>query len=137
VTDGKIVGLAHIGLVVENLERSKKFYTDILGFEVFHECSFTKGNSVFNVAFARLNDCTLELVELAEYPGKSDGLISHVALKTENIEAVRLILIEKGIIFESEDMVHRMEVFPPFGTKWLMFRGPDNERLEINEIQKW
>ena len=136
MTEGKIKGLAHIGLAVGNLERSKEFYTSILGFEVFHDSSIPEGNGFIHVAFLRLNDCILELVELVDYPGKMDGRVNHIALMTENIEAVRRDLTEKGIEFETEEIVHCMEVFPPFGTKYIIFRGPDNERLEINEVQK-
>jgi lactoylglutathione lyase len=51
----------------------------------------------------------------------------------EDIEAVGETLKNKGIAFESEAPIYRSEVFPK-GTKWLMFRGPDGEHLELNEV---
>lgn len=133
--NGKIVGLAHIGLFVEDIERTKKFYTDILGFEVYHECVVpTPDGNVF-VAFARLNDCVLEIVQPVTAAKKADGWFDHVALRAENIEAVRDMLAAKGIAFETDEIVYAPGVFPPKGSKWILFRGPDGEHLEINEVQ--
>ena len=34
----RIKGLAHIGLYVKDIERTKKFYAEMLGFVTYFEC---------------------------------------------------------------------------------------------------
>jgi len=38
----------------------------------------------------------------------------------------------KGINFESESVTEASHFFRN-GSKWILFRGPDNEHLELNE----
>jgi len=125
----KISGLAHIGVFVSDLERSIAFYRDILGFEVRHQ------NEVdgIKVAFVNLGDLTLELILSPEEVSKrSDGIVAHIAMKVNGIEAVAAALKEKGIVFESD--IFFAEHFWAKGSKWITFRGPDNEHLELTEV---
>ncbi|MEA4854249.1 MAG: VOC family protein [Christensenella sp.] len=129
---GEITGLAHIGMSVEDLDRSKEFYTSVLGFEIYHECVVEGG---LRVAFARLHDCRLEMVENRKPGNETAGCFGHLALKVSNIEEVRETLAERGIEFTTDEIVYAKEVFPPGGSKWILFHGPDGELLEINEVQ--
>lgn len=129
-----IVGLAHIGLYVADIERTKEFYTEKLGFEVYHECVSASPEGDIRVAFARNGDCILELVQLAAEEKRCDGFFDHVALKVKNIKKVREELEQKGIQFEEKEITFAPHVFPPNGSKWILFRGPDGEHIEINEI---
>ena len=43
-------------------------------------------------------------------------------------------LESKGIVFEEDEITHAEHVFPPKGSKWILFRGPDNEHIELNEL---
>ena len=129
-----IVGLAHVGLYVADIEKTKKFYTEKLNFEVYHECVSNSPDGDIRVAFARNGDCILELVQLATKEKRNDGFFDHVALKVVNIEKVKKELTEKGIEFEEDEITFAPHVFPPNGSKWILFRGPDGEHIEINEI---
>ena len=55
---GYFKGLAHFGLYVENIEVSKKFYTEVLEFEPVFETS--EGT---HLCFLRNGACELELIE--------------------------------------------------------------------------
>ena len=41
-------------------------------------------------------------------------------------------LKEKGVVFEKDSYCKAPQVFAR-GSKWVMMRGPDNERIELNE----
>ena len=125
----KISGLAHIGVFVSDLERSIAFYRDILGFEVRHQNEIDG----IKVAFISLGDLTLELILSPEEVSKrSDGIVAHIAMEVSGIEAVAAALKEKGIVFEGD--IFFAEHFWTKGSKWITFRGPDNEHLELTEV---
>ena len=131
--DGKICGLAHIGLFVEDIERTKKFYRDILEFNTLYECEIDDEGGKTQIAFIGNGSCVIEVVKFANPKKHPDGTVDHIALQVRNIEAVRDSLLEKGIKFESEEIVFNSAVFPN-GSKWILFRGPDGEHLELNEV---
>ena len=66
--------------------------------------------------------------------GRGDGLIDHIAISVKDIESVQVELEAKGIVFEKKDIVF-MPIFE-HGSKWLLFRGPDGEHLEIAEVME-
>ena len=127
--NGEICGLAHIGLFIKDRERSVKFYRDVLEFDVVWECELEDGTKI---AFIRNGDCMIEVVQPAA-PNTGDGVVDHIALRVRNIEAMQKKLIDRGVKFETEEVVFNTRVFPN-GAKWLMFRGPDGEHLEISEV---
>ena len=130
----KMEGLAHIGVFITDIERSKKFYEDVLDFETIWECGVEeKDGTVTNVAFVKNGSLVLELVRTANPQKRQDGWVDHIALAVEDIEGIQKILEERGIEFEMDAPVLGASVFPN-GAKWLTFRGPDGEHLEINEV---
>ncbi len=128
-----ILGLAHIGVFVADIEVSKAFYTDVLGFECFDESVVKADDGDVVIAFIRLGSCVLELVQFPESKQRStDSVIAHIALDVKNIENVQAYLLEKGVKFETEKPVELSMIFDN-GVKYLMFAGPDGEVLEISE----
>ena len=43
-------------------------------------------------------------------------------------------LESKGIVFDEPEITYAPHVFPPKGSTWILFRGPDNEHIELNEL---
>ncbi len=122
-------GLAHIGLFIRDIEASKKFYTEKLGFTVVSEAEVPDGTKI---VMAELNDMMIEIVQLPEYDGGQDGVVNHIAIRVKDIEAAMKDLKEKGIQFETDKPVLLGNVLG--GVRYAMFRGPDGERLEIDEL---
>jgi lactoylglutathione lyase len=129
----EVTGLAHVGIFVDDVERSKKFYNEILGLETVWQCTFDADGNTFTCAFVRKGALTLELVQrkIGENPG--DGVTDHVAMLVDDIDGFRKILEAKGIEFETEEQMYCSDMFPN-GTKWVFFRGPDNEHIEISQL---
>ncbi|MEG2881426.1 MAG: VOC family protein [Christensenella sp.] len=133
----KMEGLAHIGVFITDLARSKKFYEDVLDFTTTLECGIDEADgTVTNIAFVKNGNLVLELVETADPQKRADGWVDHIAIATEDIEGVQAMLEGRGIEFETKVPVFGKNVFPN-GTKWLTFRGPDGEHLELNEVMAY
>ena len=128
------LGLAHAGLFVQDLERSRQFYVDKLGFEKVWECAVDEPDgSVTQVMFLQNGSLMLEVIRPERVRERADGHFDHVALRVQNIEKLQKQLEAEGIVFESPAPIYKAQVFPR-GSKWLMFRGPDGERLELTEV---
>jgi len=123
----KINGLAHFGLYINDIERSVAFYKK-LGFEPF----FSTKNGDFPVTFIRNNDCVIELVQFPDGISREDGWFDHVALSVTDIDGVKADLESKGIVFEEDTYTIAPHCFEN-GSKWVLFRGPDGEHIELNE----
>lgn len=125
------MGLAHIGVFVADLEVSKKFYCETLGFILVHE-NYVVGEPI-KLAFVQSGVCMIELVELPDSKGRTDGKVDHIAFSVNHIEEVWTYLKAKGVEFESGQITSAPGYFEK-GAKYISFRGPDNERLELNEV---
>ena len=127
-----IKGSAHVGFFVKDIEVTKKFYCDLLGFQTVFERSepFPEGGEV-KISFLKLNDLMLETICVPGLSYPADGCFQHLALRVENIEEAQKKLNEAGI--ETEELVHSEVTFEN-GAKWVNFLGPDGEHLELNEI---
>jgi len=128
-----IGGLAHIGVFIKDIEVSKKFYTDILGFECFSESGIDTDEGVIKIAFMRIGNCVIELVAFpTDQQRKTDGIVAHIALDVDDIDAVQACLAKKGIKFETEEPIELPMVMDN-GVKYINLFGPDGETIELNQ----
>ncbi len=121
-----VKGVAHIGLYIKDVERSKKFYTEILGFETICEFVSLEGNKM---AFVKSGNLIIELIQHKEWMDRKDGLFDHIAMEVEDIDQTSQGLKKLGIVFEADVYFDHL-VFDK-GVKYQAFRGPDGEHLEI------
>lgn len=125
-------GFDHVTITVADLERSVKFYRDILGLEVAGMLEQDEGN--FKLVYLKVGgDIVLELFHFTE-KGKSlpttkdiDIGIKHIGFKVENVDVVTRRLKEKNVKFTLEplDAVG--------GVRIAFFKDPDGVLLEILE----
>jgi catechol 2,3-dioxygenase-like lactoylglutathione lyase family enzyme len=88
-----ITGLSHIALYVHDIEKSRAFYKDFLGFA--EPYSLTNQDGSLRLTWIKINDRqTIEL--FPEHETNSDRLY-HVALETDDAAAMRDYLAEKGV----------------------------------------
>jgi len=135
----------HVGISVFDLEKSVKFYSEVMGMEIdykaYHEGE--KISSVVNVDEAVLNICVVKKgqvrIELIDYGNSekkvveykdqdSPGLI-HLSFIVSDVDAEYRRIKSLGYEFNSEPMVTRED-----GPKICYFRGPDNVIIELYEV---
>ena len=122
------LGLGHIGLHVRDLEASKKFYTQLLGFSVTCTAPLENGTVL---CFLRNGDCEIELISKPCYAPLQDGHFEHLCLKVADIDAAIAHLQSHGIQMEGP-----VAAIPNVynGVRLAFFRGPDGEHLELNQL---
>ena len=122
----KVFGFGHVGVQVQDLERSRRFSGELLGFEVVWEYAHTD----YHMLFMGKNGC---VVELMEGEGKlPDGALNHLSILVDDVEKGKAELEARGVSFET-DILLDPDLYPR-GEKFAMFRGPDNERLQLEQI---
>ena len=95
----EVKGVAHIGLYIKDVERSKKFYTEVLGFETICEFVSLEGN---RMAFVKSGNLIIELIQHKVRMDRRDGLFDHIAMEVEDIEQTSKQLKALGTTFESD-----------------------------------
>lgn len=127
----KLKGLAHIGIYASDAEVSKDFYLNTLRFDFKAENVLPNG---VRLIFCDAGSCQIELVCPPAATNRPEGVVSHIAIECENIEAWVEELRAKGVKFES-DHVNVMDGLLG-GAKNIFLNGPDGERIELWEYLK-
>ena len=89
-----ILGLANVGIQVSDLEKSRAFYHNVLGFDEAFDTKASDGSVA--VAFFKINDN--QFLELS--PGLTDEQVvpmTHIALRTDNLKKLRQMLEKRGV----------------------------------------
>lgn len=89
----KILGVAHIALFVADVEKSRAYYKNLLGYEEPFQLKNPDGS--LSLTFIKIND--RQYIEL--FPEKSPGTsrLNHIALEVDDAEGMRKYLESKGI----------------------------------------
>jgi lactoylglutathione lyase len=127
-----VTGLAHIGVFVADMDQSITFYSDMLGFECYHQTEITKQEDVIKLAFLRCGTCELELVELPVHAPRKAGVVDHIALSVNDLDGMMAHLKAHGVVFETALPEERPEIFDN-GIRCIFLPGPDGERIELNQ----
>lgn len=98
----KVIKIDHLGIAVNNIEDSKKFWQGVLGLSF--EGSETVEEQKVTTAFFPVGESEVELLEstspdgpVAGYIEKKGEGLQHVAFQVEDIESALAELKEKGI----------------------------------------
>lgn len=120
--------LDHIGLAVTNLEASKDWYCDVLGFEVIGH--FHAGSTP--VYFIKNGDTVYEMYE-EDIPEAVQGKIDHISFVSHDIEADYAFCKEQGYAMATE----KIEALPTFwekGCRYFKLATPTGEQVEFCQI---
>ncbi len=133
-----IKAIDHIGIMTNDLKKSIKFYTDVLGFSIAMKMHMEEAG--FSVVFVENAGSKIELME---YRGKNKAKHSkgveiglggnllpvndHISFSVDNIEKTVTEFKEKGVIFSLEPM--ELEG----GIKLASFKDPDGVLIELVE----
>lgn len=120
----KITGIAHAAFYVTDMKKAVAFYTDFLGYaSPFAIPRITGGELVF----IKINE--RQCVELFPEPppGTPVDRLSHIAVETDDADAMRLYLKSKGVKVPDVTPVGKI------GNKNFTISDPDGNRVEIVE----
>jgi catechol 2,3-dioxygenase-like lactoylglutathione lyase family enzyme len=124
MSQGKLLGLAHLGVFVRDMEVSIDFYQR-LGFSLD---SRRVTDSGIQIAFLSAGSCILELVGRNVEPYRAAGIVDHIAILVDDLDAAINKAKANGIAIEAP----KAGTAPVFGVmRNVFFAGPDEERLEF------
>jgi catechol 2,3-dioxygenase-like lactoylglutathione lyase family enzyme len=150
-----IKGMHHANVVVSDMEKTKAFCIQILGFEialetVIDEREFARGagipgTKVLATFFAVPGTPTL--IETFQYlnplsrPIPPDAMandmgVGHICFEVDDIDQAYKRLRAKSVEFVSDPVTIPASHPKAGGIRWCYFYGPDHERLEILQMPK-
>lgn len=145
-----IEGIHHTSINVTDLERSLKFYRDVLGFEPLFEpedvtgsgfvkAANLKGVAKFRYTHLKVGDGST-LIELIQFfepkPGSNAQKVyetgtSHIEFRVRNIDEAKTSLEAKGLRFNTDPI--RIGDGPLKGRSYVYFSDPDGLMLGLFE----
>jgi lactoylglutathione lyase len=124
-----IVGLSHIAFYVHDLQKSRAFYKDFLGFA--EPYSLTNSDGSLHLTWIKIND--RQAIEL--FPEKAPGSdrLYHIAVETDDAVAMRDYLASRGV--KVPDKVDKGKI----GNLNYFINDPDGRIVEIVQYapQSW
>ena len=122
-----VLGFEHVGIQVENIEKSIKFYQEVVGIELIDQYLHPDGDK--NLAFLGVNnEIIVEFIEGYNANLPVEGKVHHIAFKVKDIEGEQERLEGAGVVWINKEITTL-----PNGSKYIFFRGPDQEWIEFFE----
>ncbi len=142
-----VKGFHHVGVICEDMEKSKAFFTDVLGGKLLYDAgSSAPGHldervgipgAIARKAVVKMGKSVIELVEYLQPKTRPAGLCAagigtlHLAIEVDDIDAEVARLKAKGIRFNSAPTI--ITDGPDKGWVWCYFNSPDGHQLELVE----
>jgi len=116
--------LANISMVVRDIEKSVRFYRNMLDFTV----SKQKRTLAYTVAYLKHEEIVLELIQYAKAESSPHpaGVIDHLTLMVEDLKDTVDKLQRRGVEFETSSPLQSYD-----GSQIMFLKGPDRERIAI------
>ena len=126
-----IKGIHHVAILTDDYERSKIFYTDILGFKILGE-TFRADRNSYKLDLEINGQYQIELFSFPEFKERASfpeqkGL-RHLAFAVENIEESVAELVTKEVA------VQGIRIDELTGKKFCFFYDPNGQPLELYEV---
>jgi len=126
-----IKGIHHVAILTNEYERSKAFYTKVLGFVIVKE-TYREERKSYKLDLAINGQYQVELFSFPEYKERASfpeqkGL-RHLAFSVDNIEQSVAELITKGV------EVQGIRVDEITNKKFCFFYDPNGQPLELYEV---
>jgi glyoxylase I family protein len=132
----KIETIHHVSLPVMDLERSKKFYSEILGLKEIDRPPFD-----FPGAWYQVGDRQLHLIVHDNSTFRADKIVDardiHFALRVTSYRETQDFLHSKGFHPQANDEFKKMKESPHSTAGWpqLYIMDPDRNVIELNAEQ--
>lgn len=118
--------LEHIGILAENMDDSIRFYTETLGMKLVERRSLDEHVELAFLSFPGQESVQVELVGRNPEGMPEEGLVNHLAITVDDIEAAINKLREQGIEVSDEWPKTILD-----GRRIAFFKGPSGEKLEL------
>lgn len=129
----KINRLHHIAIICSDYEKSKQFYTQVLGLSIENEV-YRKERDSYKLDLALNGEYLIELFSFPNPPQRPSSPeatgLRHIAFGVEDVEASIDYLVKNGVNPEPI----RVDEFT--GKKFTFFSDPDDLPIEIYESSK-
>ncbi|MRG47545.1 VOC family protein [Chitinophaga sp. SYP-B3965] len=127
----KLNKIHHIAIICSDYERSKLFYTEVLGFEIVQE-TFRSARQSWKLDLALGGSYIIELFSFPDPPARpsrpeAQGL-RHLAFEVDDVDVAVRALLEKQVKTEP------IRVDELTGKRFTFFADPDGLPLELYEL---
>jgi len=125
-----IKAIHHIAILTDDYQRSKQFYTEVLGFDIIRE-TYRKERDSYKLDLSIAGKYQIELFSFPDYRERGSypeakGL-RHLAFAVGDVEAAAAELKAKGVEIES------IRVDELTQKKFVFFNDPNGQPLELYE----
>jgi glyoxylase I family protein len=125
------LAIHHVAIICSDYQRSKHFYSQILGFRIIAE-AFRAERQSYKLDLALADGTQLELFSFPnppERPSRPEACgLRHLAFAVADVELVKSDLEQKGVVVET------IRIDEYTGKKFTFFADPDGLPLEIYEV---
>jgi glyoxylase I family protein len=125
-----MTGLHHVGIICSDYERSKRFYTEVLSFEILLETYRSERDS-YKLDLAIPGGAQIELFSFPNPPPRVSGPeacgLRHLAFRVSDLDRQIDVLTSKGVPAEP------VRVDPQTGKRFTFFSDPDGLPIELYE----
>lgn len=118
--------LEHVGVRVNDMDASIRFYTEVLGLRLVKRAALEDGVELGFLSFPGSDNVEIELIGRGSDGLSDSGKVHHIAFTVSDIEDEIARLKSHGV-----QMIHETPQTILDGAKLAFFFGPDGERLEL------
>jgi lactoylglutathione lyase len=118
--------LEHVGIMVQDMDQSIKFYQEVLGLFLRRREFLNEQVELAFLHFPGQEDMEVELV--GRSMENQEGLVNHLAFRVEDIDKEIARLTELGV-----EMTDSFSKTILGNVKIAFFKGPNGEKLELVE----
>ena len=119
--------LSHIAISCTDLERSIRFYTQVLGLEVNESLGLHKGNIKIAIGAGTY----IELFPFEMYQARNQGTLVHFALNVTCLNTAMAFLKSKGVPILRGPFDIRGFDEQTIARRVVFIQGPDGEEIEL------
>ena len=138
--EGNFQGVQHVGIPVVDIDKTQKWYRDILGFKLVHSHAVPVEGGEVKLAFLELGGLQVKLYQLIgealeEIKTRGNGHIDHFTIDVLDVEKAINDVLAAGAVLDKDtpDGSVPNPSWPPDGCKYVFLKSPNGEKVEFNQ----